>query len=406
MPLPPEDWTRFKRMAAKISTIEMRENLPNDARPDSSVYRIVANTFPGASWLPRLRRLVYVAPDLDQDVCLELECLLTPSLADFSFSADEPISDRILERLASTCREVRALAWKKQWFTTPLSPSLAKFSTLDRLDVNWAELNNENVGIISTLSSLTLLEIAFDLDWHKQRTGSLNHGHRILGNLETLKISGLNEDIFAFIGCLNGSRLDRLVVSLMWEAQRPSSSSFRDAISSLKTLSLKFNASNRPDDPIDVEKLLEPFGHATTITKLSIKLFWWTQGDTLDKHLSELLKNFPLLESLTIKFVLANCYWADMGSLQLMANAAKYCPKLKRMRFKGNINPALLEGPVMDSFADLEDLDLSGSRAMDRSRRPVEVDQGKLKEFIQSIAPGLSMDHVRLDCHRVIALAA
>ncbi|KIK00436.1 hypothetical protein K443DRAFT_122803 [Laccaria amethystina LaAM-08-1] len=193
------------------------------------------------------------------------------------------------------------------------------------------------------LSSLTHLSILFDLNWGKQRMAPFNNIHWILGNLETLKIPGINEDIFDFISCVDNLHLHSLVAALSWEAPRPAAS-ICNVISSLMTLSLIFIVSDRPDDPINVEILLEPFGHATSIMKLSIKLQWWTLGWTLDANVAELLKNFPLLET-------------------------NSCPKLKRIKFVGNINITLLNGPVMDSFTKQEELDFGKSNAKDKYHR-------------------------------------
>jgi len=381
-------------MAARVHSLEMRRHLPNDARPDSYAYKTIMELFPGEPLLPWLRHLIYLVPclgdcwhpelqlHLEPQLCLELKTLLPPSLITFSFKAEEPNSDVILDILASTCQGISGLTWKKPGFTTNLPNLLSRFSMLLSLDVNYAELTDENIGIISRLSSLTHFKIFFDVDWHQQTTAPFNNIHRILGILD--------------ISCLNGSCLHTLVASLMWEAPRPCSS-ICHIISSLKTLSLNFIVPNRPDDPIDVEKFLEPFGHATAITQLSIKFYWWTMGDTLNRHLSELLKNFPPPESLSIKFRVAASNWANMGSLQLVANAVKTCPKLKRIRFVGNINPTLLDGPLTGSFANLEELDLSKSRALDVHHRLVGMDQGILKEFIESLVPGLSLDCVALD---------
>jgi hypothetical protein len=231
-------------------------------------------------------------------MCLELKSLLTPPLTVFVFEAEEPKSDIILDSVASTCGEIRGLKWRKPWFTTHF---LSWFSTLCKFKVHGAKLNDKNVSIISRLSSLTHLSILFDLNWGKQRMAPFNNIHWILGNLETLKIPGINEDIFDFISCVDNLHLHSLVAVLSWEAPRPAAS-ICNVISSLMTLSLIFIVSDRPDDPINVEILLEPFGHATSIMKLSIKLQWWTLGWTLDANVAELLKNFPLLESLEIIF--------------------------------------------------------------------------------------------------------
>jgi hypothetical protein len=359
----------------------------------------MAEMFPNAPLLPRLRRLAYTVPRLEEDMGwerqmrLELKSLLTPSLTVFVFEAQEANSHIILDSVASTCGEIRGLKWRKPWFTTHLPHSLSRFSTLRTLKISGAELNDENVGIISRLSSLTHLNVLFDFDWSKQRTAPFNNIHRILGNLETLNIRGINEDVVNFISCVDSSRLHSLVAVLGWEAPRPAAS-IRNVISSLTTLSLMFTASDRRDDPIDVENLLEPFGHATRITELSIKFLWWTLGWTLDAHLSELLKNFPLLESLEIIFQVESSNWSDMASLNLLCNAAKSCPKLRRIKFVGNINITLLDGPVRDSFTELEELDFGESNARDKHRREVGVDRGLLLEFVESIAPGLSMDRV------------
>lgn len=389
-------------MAARIRSLEIRTDQLNGARPDLSAYKTIAEMFPHALLLPRLQRLAYSLPyrdenvELDLKVRLELESLLTPSLIAFSFDAEEPFCDTIVDSVASNCPGITTLTWRRRYFSAHLPRSLSRLSMLRSLDLSAVALDNEILRLVSTFSALLGLRVLFDVDWHRKRKDSGQNVVGILGNLETLEISGLNEDIFQFFSCLNGSRLRRLVVILMWEAPR-AWPSIRNVISSLRTLSLTFKSSNRPDHPIVIEKLLEPFAHATEITELSIELHWWTKGNTLDRHLSELLENFPLLESLAVKFLVGGYHWPHMASLQLLANAATTCPKLKTIRFVGNINTTLLDGPVMHSFAELRKLDLRGSRAGDVYGRRVTVDRGMLEEFIERIAPGLGMDRVTLD---------
>ena len=257
-PVQPKHWTRFKQMVARICSLEMRRHLPNDARPDLSAYNMITELFPGEPLLPWLQHLVYLVPDLDEDLAwepqlsLELGSLLTPSLVMFSFNAEEPSSDIILGSVASTCQEIRELTWKKPGFMTNLPQSLLRFSTLLSLDINYTRLTDENVGIISRLSSLTHFKVLFNVNWHQQKMAPLNNIHWILGNLEILNISSLNQDILGFNSCLNSSRLHTLVVSLMSEAPRPCSS-ICNIISLLKTLSLNFIVPNRPDNPIEIK---------------------------------------------------------------------------------------------------------------------------------------------------------
>jgi hypothetical protein len=61
--------------------------------------------------------------------------------------------------------------------------------------------------------------------------------------------------------------------------------------------------------------------------------------------------------------------WSDIASLNLLFNAANSCPKLKRIKFVGNINITLLNGPVMDSFTKQEELDFGKSNAKDKYHR-------------------------------------
>lgn len=378
-------------MAARIRSLDLSEELLDDARPDTSVYRTIAETFPGEPFLPRLRRLVYVLPRVDQSLNVELEMLVTPSLSDFSFDTRSGKGGVILERLSWTLPWITALTWKRSSLPIPLPHSLSKISTLRTLNLSELHLNNENISIIAMLSCLVDLRLRLVDDWPPQKSDSVRNMDRILHNLESLDISGRNEDVIWFISRLNSLRC--LTAVFMWEALTGSClwSSIGHVISSLKTLCLTFTASNGPEYPPDIEKLFVPFGHATAITELSIVFCWWTNADTLVGHLANLLENFASLESLNIDFQAAVTQRVHMGSLQVNCNAAKICPKLKRMRFVGNINTAILDGPVTASFAKLEELDFGDSRGRDEFGRPVGVDQGMLKDFIERIAPGFSL---------------
>jgi len=114
----------------------MKKNLLNDARPDWSAYETIAETFPNTPLLPQLRHLVYLVPDVDENMgwelvlCLELKSLLMPSLIAFSLEEEGRKSDIILETVASTCREIRALEWKRPQFMTHLPHSLSRFLML------------------------------------------------------------------------------------------------------------------------------------------------------------------------------------------------------------------------------------------------------------------------------------
>jgi len=142
-------------MVARICSLEIRRDLLNDARPNSSAYKTITEMFPHAPLLPWPCHLMYSVPDLDEDLnlelqlCLELESLLMPSLITFSFDAKEPSSDIILESLASTCPGIRMLIWKRPCFTIHLPHLLLRFLMLHSLDVSSTKVTNKNINIIS-----------------------------------------------------------------------------------------------------------------------------------------------------------------------------------------------------------------------------------------------------------------
>ncbi|EDR13045.1 uncharacterized protein LACBIDRAFT_322456 [Laccaria bicolor S238N-H82] len=383
------DWSKFNQVAGRVKTLNIRENFysPNNAQSDLSAYKAFAKTFGGSPLLPQLHCLTYTTLSTEQDVSAELESLITGCLNKMEFKAEETLSDMILERLESTCTEIKVLRWNRPWCSPYLPHALSRLPSLGRLELIRIILGSESIGILSTLSSLSHLSIIFFTNKY-QSIKSYKSTNQILPNLETLEIYRELGDVSHFISYLNVMCLISLGVTIPWVTPRGSYpwSSIGNAISSLKTLSLMACGSD-DQDHVDIERLLEPFGSATTITKLSMRFICWMEGNTLDTHLSKLLTNYPLLESLEIMFQVEYSNYQDMVSLKVVCNAVKSCPKLRRIRFIGNINPTLLDGLVMDSFANLEELDLGKSRAMDEHGRQVELDREMLEIVVQRLVP-------------------